>query len=90
MTMYADDLSNFMSTFETLLEEASKTCKRSAFGFTASAARVRQRPDRRALRTAHLQIREIYHDAVGHACAERQHLFAAATLRLQIILRLLL
>ena len=41
LTGYADELAEFMTTFDTLLERASSTCKRSALGFSASAARVR-------------------------------------------------
>ena len=69
---YVDSLADFMQTFENLNQRASSTCKGSAFlGFKASAARVKQRADRRALQSAHRQIREIYHDAIGHACQER-------------------
>ena len=86
-----EELGNFMTTFDALVERATSTSKGSLFfGFTASAARVRQRPDRRALRSAHVTIRELYHDAVSHACDERQHLFAATTLRLHMLLSLLL
>lgn len=89
---YVEKLNTFMDTFESLVARASTTCKRSKFlGFTASAASVRQRPDRRALNTAHQQLREIYRDAMSLSEAEhRQHLFAATTLRLHVLLRLLL
>ena len=91
LASYVEELGNFMTTFDALVERATSTSKGSLFfGFTASAARVRQRPDRRALRSAHVTIRELYHDAVSHACDERQHLFAATTLRLHMLLSLLL
>lgn len=88
---YVNSLANFMQTFEELKDKASSTCKKSVFlGLRASETRVRQRADRLALLSAHRQIRELYLDAVSHACAERQHLFAATTLRLHVLLTMLL
>ena len=92
MADYVEKLGAFMDTFESALTRASTTCKKSRFlGLTASAASVRQRSDRKALHTAHQQLREIYRDALSLSEIEsRQHVFAAATLRLHVWLRLLL
>ena len=89
---YVEELNTFMDLFEALLEKASRTSKKSRFlGLTASAATVAQRGDRRALHTAHQQLREVYRDAVSLSEREdRQHLFAAATLRLHVLLQILL
>ena len=88
LAAYADALADFMLTFQQLSDKAGRECKDRFWA--ASESRLRQRPDRQALQSAHRQIRELYHDAITHACAERQHLFAATTLRLHLLLSRLL
>ena len=90
LEQYLDEMGEFMALFEREVERASRTCKKNALGFSASAARVRQRPDRRALGTAQRQLAEMYADALAHGSPERLTSFAAASLRLHLLLSLLL
>ena len=84
---YVSALEEFMGTFESTLQMASRRCKPyGPFGLSASPSRVRQRPDRKALQTAHHQLSELYASTIADANIDRLPYFAAESLRLQTLL----